>query len=117
MMFTSYNKETISKTQDSFALIYNDIYKASFVLEGLDWNYAIAPYLDRDLHEKLLTVTQQEMMPIITTVPSILSLIRSGYFYTAKLMVTQLDVSSSKTLTEIKAWLLQALTEADDTED
>ena len=116
-MFASYNKETISKTQNSFALKYNDIYKASFVLKGLDWNYAIAPYLDRDLHEKLLTVTQQEMMPIITTVPSILSLIRSGYFYTAKLMVTQLDVSSSKTLTEIKAWLLQALTEADDTED
>lgn len=116
-MFASYNKETISKTQDSFALIYNDIYKASFVLNGLDWNYAIAPYLDRDLHEKLLDVTQQEMAPIITTVTMILSLIRSGYFYTASVVLSQLDVSSSAKLTEIKAWLLNSLLEADDTEE
>ena len=116
-MFTSYNKETISKTQDSFALIYNDIYKASFVLKGLDWNYAIAPYLDRDLHEKLLEVTQTEMAPIIETVTMILSLIRSGYFYTATVILNRLDVSKSSKLTEIKAWLLKSLIEADDTEE
>ena len=116
-MFTSYNKETISKTQDSFALEYNDIYKASFVLNGLDWNYAIAPYLDRDLHEKLLEVTQTEMAPIIETVTMILSLIRSGYFYTATVILNRLDVSKSSKLTEIKAWLLKSLIEADDTEE
>jgi len=116
-MFTSYNKETISKTQDSFALKYNDIYKASFVLNGLDWNYAIAPYLDRDLHEKLLEVTQTEMAPIIETVTMILSLIRSGYFYTASVILNRLDVSKSSKLTEIKAWLLKSLLEADDTEE
>ena len=116
-MFASYNKETISKTQDSFALIYNDIYKASFVLKGLDWNYAIAPYLDRDLHEKLLEVTQAEMAPIIETVTMVLSLIRSGYFYTATVILNRLDVSKSSKLTEIKAWLLKSLIEADDTEE
>lgn len=116
-MFTSYNKETISKTQDSFALKYNDIYKASFVLNGLDWNYAIAPYLDRDLHEKLLEVTQTEMAPIIETVTMVLSLIRSGYFYTASVILNRLDVSKSSKLTEIKAWLLKSLLEADDTEE
>lgn len=117
-MLISYNKAKIAQNyQDFYFSAYNELYQYAHTKQGLDWNYIIAPYLDRDLHEKLLTVTQQEMMPIITTVPSILSLIRSGYFYTAKLMVAQLDVSSSKTLTEIKAWLLQALTEADDTED
>lgn len=116
-MFASYNKETISKTQDSFALIYNDIYKASFVLNGLDWNYAIAPYLDRDLHEKLLEVTQYEMAPIIETVTMILSLIRSGYFYTASVILNKLDVSKSTKLTEIKTWLMKSLIEADDTEE
>lgn len=116
-MFASYNKTTISKTQGSFSLIHNDIYKASFVLKGLDWNYAIAPYLDRDLHEKLLEVTQQEMAPIIATVTMILSLIRSGYFYTASVILSQLDVSQSQKLTEIKTWLLKSLLEADDTEE
>lgn len=116
-MFASYNKETISKTQDSFSLEYNDIYKASFVLNGLDWNYKIAPYLDRDLHEKLLEVTQYEMAPIIETVTMILSLIRSGYFYTATVILNKLDVSKSTKLTEIKSWLMKSLIEADDTEE
>ena len=116
-MFASYNKETISKTHDSFVLEYNDIYKASFVLNGLDWNYKIAPYLDRDLHEKLLKVTLQEMAPIIETVTMILSLIRSGYFYTASVILNNLDVSKSSKLTEIKTWLMKSLLEADDTEE
>ena len=53
-MFLSYNKEDISKGLAGFTQEKTDIYEASFVLNGLDWNYKIAPYLDRDLHEKLL---------------------------------------------------------------
>lgn len=117
-MLSSYNKNKIAANyEDAFFAQYYDLYNAANHISGLDWNYKIAPYLDRDLHEKLLTVTQTEMAPIITQVTMILSLIRSGYFYTAKVILAQLDVSSSATLTEIKTWLLQALTEADDTED
>ncbi len=112
-MLFSYNKTAILETPNiecDASIIY-----AAQNKSGLDWNYAIAPYLDRDLHEKLLEITQQEMAPIITTVTMILSLIRSGYFYTASVVLAQLDVSKSKKLTEIKAWLLQSLAEADDT--
>ena len=112
-MLFSYNKKTILETSNiecDASIIY-----AAQNKSGLDWNYAIAPYLDRDLHEKLLEITQQEMAPIITTVTMILSLIRSGYFYTASVVLAQLDVSESKKLTEIKTWLLQSLAEADDT--
>ena len=116
-MFLSYNKEDISKGLAGFTQEKTDIYEASFVLNGLDWNYKIAPYLDRDLHEKLLEVTQQEMAPIIETVTMILSLIRSGYFYTASVILNRLDVTYSSKLTEIKVWLLKSLLEADDTEE
>lgn len=112
-MLFSYNKKAILETFNTecdASIIY-----AAQNKSGLDWNYAIAPYIDRDLHEKLLEVTQQEMAPIITTVTMILSLIRSGYFYTASVVLAQLDVSKSKKLTAIKAWLLQSLIEADDT--
>ena len=111
-----YNKKQIQKTSTYYSEYYN-VYQAAFNLNGLDWNYFIAPYLDRDLHEKLLAVTQQEMAPIITQVTMILSLIRSGYFYTATVILAQLDVSSSAKLTEIKTWLLTSLHEADDTEE
>lgn len=84
---------------------------------GLDWNYFIAPFIDRDLHEKLLCVTQEEMTPIASVITGILSLIRSGYFYTAKLQILQADVSYSNKLAEIKTWLVQVLTEADDTQE
>lgn len=112
-MLFSYNKKAILETSNiecDASIIY-----AAQNKSGLDWNYAIATYLDRDLHEKLLEVTQQEMAPIITTVTMILSLIRSGYFYTASVVLAQLDVSKSKKLTAIKTWLLQSLAEADDT--
>lgn len=112
-MLFSYNKKAILETSNiecDASIIY-----AAQNKSGLDWNYAIAPYLDRDLHEKLLEITQQEMAPIITTVTMILSLIRSGYFYTASVVLAQLDVSKSKKLTAIKTWLLQSLAEADDT--
>ena len=116
-MFLSYNKKEIALGNAGFTCEKPEIYNAAFKLSGLDWNYKIAPYLDRDLHEKLLSVTQQDMLPIIEVVPSILSLIRSGYFYTASLMVQNLDVSHSETLINIKTWLIKSLLEADDTED
>ena len=116
-MFTSYNKKVISSGKACSPLTFNEIYHASFELSGLDWNYKIAPYLDRDLHEKLLEVSQQEMAPIIETVTMILSLIRSGYFYTATVILNKLDVSYSQKLTQIKTWLLKSLIEADDTEE
>ena len=117
-MLICYNREKISQNyQDFYFVNYSDLYQTANKLSGLDWNYKIAPYLDRDLHEKLLSVTQQEMAPIIETVTIILSLIRSGYFYTASVVLSQLDVSSSIKLTEIKTWLLKSLLEADDTEE
>lgn len=84
---------------------------------GLDWNYFIAPFIDHDLHEKLLEVTQEEISQIVSVLTEILSLIRSGYFYTAKLQILQVDVSYSSKLTEIKTWLVQVLTDADDTQE
>lgn len=116
-MFLSYNRKDISEGKAGFTQEKTAIYEASFVIKGLDWNYKIAPYIDRDLHEKLLEVTQQEMAPIIETVTMILSLIRSGYFYTATVILNRLDVSYSTKLTEIKTWLLKSLLEADDTEE
>lgn len=117
-MLISYNKEKISNNYNDFYFAkYSDLYQSAQIKSGLDWNYKIAPYLDRDLHEKLLSVTPQDMLPIIEVVPSILSLIRSGYFYTASLMVQNLDVSHSEKLINIKTWLIKSLLEADDTED
>ena len=117
-MLISYNKEKIGQNyNDAFFAKYYDLYNSANHISGLDWNYKIAPYLDRDLHEKLLEVTQAEMAPIIETVTMILSLIRSGYFYTATVILNRLDVSKSSKLTEIKAWLLKSLIEADDTEE
>ena len=117
-MLISYNKEKISQNyNNAFFAQYYDLYNTANHISGLDWNYYIAPYLDRDLHEKLLEVTQQEMAPIIETVTMILSLIRSGYFYTATVILNKLDVTYSSKLTEIKSWLLQSLLEADDTEE
>ena len=117
-MLISYNKEKIAKNyNNAFFAEYYDLYNSANNISGLDWNYLIAPYIDRDLHEKLLEVTQTEMAPIIETVTMILSLIRSGYFYTATVILNRLDVSNSSKLTEIKAWLLKSLLEADDTEE
>ena len=117
-MLISYNKEKIGQNYNTaFFAKHYDLYNAANHISGLDWNYLIAPYLDRDLHEKLLAVTLTDMQPIITEITGILSLIRSGYFYTASLILSQLDVSYSTTLSEIKVWLLKSLKEADDTED
>lgn len=114
-MLTCYNRKKIANNENNEFVTNYELYDTSNRISGLDWNYKIATYLDRDLHEKLLDVSQEEMTPIIGTVTQVLSLIRSGYFYTATLILAALDVSSSEKLTELKSWLVTSLTEADDT--
>lgn len=75
--------------------------------EGLDWNYAIAPVIDRDLHEKLLDIDSNEVLPFIQLLP----LISSGYFSTAIEILDTIDTTDAE-LIVIKNWLISALTEA-----
>lgn len=74
---------------------------------GLDWNYAIAPRIDRDLHEKLLNVPSSEVLPFVQLLP----LISSGYFGTA-IEILESIIPESDSLAELKAWAISALTEA-----
>lgn len=74
---------------------------------GLDWNYAIASTIDRDLHEKLLNIDSTEVLPFIKLLP----LISSGYFTTAIDQLEQTE-TSNEDLNEIKKWLISSLTEA-----
>lgn len=76
--------------------------------EGLNWNYKIAPLIDRDLHEKLLPFDSKLLMDFIQILP----LIRSGYFDTAKSLVQNLTVDES--LNDVKQWLIQTLNEANE---
>lgn len=75
---------------------------------GLDWNYAIASTIDRDLHEKLIPFDSSLLMGFVAILP----LISSGYFETAKSQVESLVCDDS--LADVKAWLVQSLDEADD---
>lgn len=75
--------------------------------EGLDWNYAIAPVIDRDLHEKLLDIDSDEVLPFIQLLP----LISSGYFSTAIEILDTIDTTDAE-LIVIKNWLISSLTEA-----
>lgn len=75
--------------------------------EGLDWNYAIAPVIDRDLHEKLLEIKSDEVLPFVQLLP----LISSGYFGTAIDILERTDTTNSE-LIVIKDWLISTLTEA-----
>ena len=74
---------------------------------GLNWNYAIAPVIDRDLHERLLEVPSEEVIQFIQILP----LICSGYFGTALEILHTIEVTDAKLL-EIKEWLINTLTEA-----
>lgn len=75
--------------------------------EGLDWNYAIAPKIDRDLHEKLLKIDSSEVLPFIQLLP----LISSGYFGTAIEILNGLT-AETESLAEVKGWLIASLDEA-----
>lgn len=75
--------------------------------EGLNWNYAIAPVIDRDLHERLLEVQAKDVLQFGQLLP----LICSGYFGTALEILNTIEVTDTKLL-EIKEWLVSALTEA-----
>ena len=75
--------------------------------EGLNWNYAIAPIIDRDLHERLLEVPATEVLQFGQLLP----LICSGYFGTALEILNTIEVTDTKLL-EIKEWLISALSEA-----
>lgn len=75
--------------------------------EGLDWNYAIAPVIDRDLHEKLLDISSDEVLPFIQLLP----LISSGYFSTAIEILDSIDTTDAE-LIVIKNWLIASLNEA-----
>lgn len=90
----------------------NDCFKQSLARAnaGLSWNYSIAPKIDKDLHEKLLKYDGAELIQFVTILP----LIRSGYFWTTRQALTNIQLSSE--LNEVKAWLDAALTEADDTQ-
>ena len=75
--------------------------------EGLDWNYVIAPIIDRDLHERLLEVPATDVLQFGQLLP----LICSGYFGTALEILHTIEVTDTKLL-EIKEWLINTLTEA-----
>lgn len=79
-------------------------------LSGLDWNYTIARHIDRDLHERLLPFDSSMLIDFASVLP----LISSGYFHTARTIVTAAAIDES--LEETRTWLVSALAEADDTE-
>lgn len=75
--------------------------------QGLDWNYAIAPQIDRDLHDKLLAIPSSEVLQFVQLLP----LIGSGYFGTA-IEILEGIIPESDSLAELKTWAIAALTEA-----
>lgn len=77
---------------------------------GLDWNYAIAQKIDRDLHEKLLPFDSSLLLDFEPVLP----LISSGYFHTARGIINGLTVENEE-LNEVRKWLIGALEEADET--
>lgn len=90
-----------------------DCVKQSLAREnsGLDWNYAIAKRIDRDLHDRLLPFDSSLLIDFATVLP----LISSGYFHTARGIIEGLTVENEE-LNEVREWLLQALQDADETE-
>lgn len=75
--------------------------------EGLNWNYVIAPVIDRELHERLLEVPATDVLQFGQLLP----LICSGYFGTALDILNTIELTDTKLL-EIKEWLISTLTEA-----
>lgn len=115
-MLDTYNRnEIINRCGD---IEYSSILVKSNHAEGLDWNYFIAKYIDRDLHEKLLAVSETEVFDVkdYLDIMTVLGLIHSGYFYTAKMLLLQsMDkLKEHNTIYSIAQWLVGVLTEADD---
>lgn len=75
--------------------------------EELNWNYVIAPVIDRELHERLLEVPATDVLQFGKLLP----LICSGYFGTALDILNTIEVTDAKLL-EIKEWLISTLKEA-----
>lgn len=98
-----YSREEYLKSTDC---VKSSIARAN---SGLDWNYAIAGTIDRDLHEKLLPFDAAELLRFAQVLP----LISSGYFCTAKGIVENLTVEDGE-LKAVRDWLLTALEEADE---
>ena len=87
---------------------HKEVAAASCGASGLDWNYFIATYIDRGLHEKLLSFDSS----LLKSFTSILVMIRSGYFETAKEIIEATTFDDS--LDEVKKWLVNALEEGND---
>lgn len=75
---------------------------------GAAWNRLIGQYIIDDLHEKLLPFGSAELLPMM----NILVLISCGWLYTAAQLAQAQTVSES--VEPVKAWLIDALAEADD---
>lgn len=78
-------------------------------LSGVAWNRFIGQYIVDDLHERLLDTPADQLLPML----NILTLISCGWLYTAAQLAQSQSVSG--TVAEIRDWLVNALTEADDT--
>lgn len=89
-----------------------DCAKQSMAMDnvGLDWNYAIARKIDRDLHERLLAFPAEKVQGF----SSILPLISSGYFHTARAAIMKISIDDTE-LENVRDWLAESLEEADDT--
>ena len=79
------------------------------VLGCILWCYFIYLRIDRDLHEKLLKIDSSEVLPFIQLLP----LISSVYFRMA-IEILQGLTAETKSLSEVKEWLIASLSEARD---
>ena len=111
-MLDTYNRKKLTET--NYIAEHYDIIQKSRYVNGLAWNYFIANQIDLDLHTKLLEVSYTEVLAF-SNVLNALTLIRSGYFYTARQVINNIDLTGHAKLQEIQTWLLNVLREADDT--
>lgn len=78
-------------------------------LSGVAWNRFIGQYIVDDLHEKLLGVPADALLPML----NILTLISCGWLFTAAQLAKAASVSGD--VADTRDWLVTALAEADDT--
>lgn len=119
-MLDTYSRSKMNK--ENYKSEYYDLLLKSNYATGLSWNYFISKYIDEDLHQQLLKMPTQQMLAF-TALPEMLQvlvLIRSGYFYTANLLVSSLFPTVQEkmpALVEVAQWLAKSLKEADDTQE